>query len=71
MENNQSIYFIVIYHFHGHAKTTSRKWLTVADVADMDYLGLLWTVVDCCGLSWTVMDCHGLSWTNIDYLRLS
>ena len=63
MENNQSIYFIVIYHFHGHAKTTSQKWLTVA-------IWLTWTIMDYHGLSWTIMDYYGLSWIIMDYPRL-
>ena len=29
------------------------------DLADIDYHGLTWTVMDCHGLSWTVIDCHG------------
>ena len=41
------------------------------DLADMDYHGLSWTVIDCYGLtSWIVMDCHGLSWIVMDYPRL-
>ena len=30
-------------------------------LADIDYHGLLWTVMDYHGLSWTIMDYHGLS----------